>query len=40
VDADLLGPALGDLFAMIQHRDAVGDVHHHAHIVLDQHDRR
>src|SRR5215468_6238036 len=32
----LVGRALGDLLAHVQHRDAVGDVHDHAHVVLDQ----
>ena len=26
------------LLAVVEHHDAVGDVHHHAHVVLDQHD--
>src|SRR5215510_2987419 len=36
VGPDLIGCALGDLLAHVQHRDAVGDVHDHAHVVLDQ----
>ena len=31
--------AVGDLAAVVEHNDAVRDVHHHAHIVLDQRDR-
>ena len=31
--------AFGDLPAEIQHRDAIADAHHQAHIVLDQQDR-
>src|SRR5882724_621540 len=31
--------AVADLAAIVEHHDAVGDVHHHAHVVLDQHDR-
>ncbi len=38
--ADLVRRAVGDLAAVIEHDDAVGDVHHDAHIVLDQCDRR
>ena len=40
VGADLVRRAVGDLAAIIEHDDAVGDVHHDAHIVLDQCDRR
>ena len=40
VGADLVGRAVGDLAAVVEHDDAVGDVHHHAHVVLDQRDRR
>ena len=39
-DAHLFRRAVADLLAVIEHDDAVGDVHHHAHVVLDQHDRR
>ncbi len=35
---DFVGGALGDLLAEVQHRDLVGDVHHQAHVVLDQQD--
>src|SRR3972149_2463914 len=33
---DLLRAPLRDLFAEVQDRDPVGDIHHHAHIVLNQ----
>src|SRR3990167_2567255 len=36
--AHLLRRAVTDLAAVVEHDDAVGDVHHHAHVVLDQHD--
>src|SRR5262245_45447560 len=39
VGAHLVRGALGDLLAHVEHRDAIGDVHHHAHVVLDQDDR-
>src|SRR2546428_1814076 len=32
----IVGRALGDLLAHVEHRDTVGDVHDHAHVVLDQ----
>src|SRR3989442_10130492 len=32
----VVGGALGDLLAHVEHRDAIGDVHDHAHVVLDQ----
>src|SRR5580704_2305996 len=38
--ADLVRRAVGNLAAVVEHDDAVGDVHHDAHIVLDQCDRR
>ena len=38
--ADLVRRAVGDFAAVIEHDDAIGDVHHDAHIVLDQCDRR
>src|SRR2546430_5801998 len=38
--AHLVGPAVGDLLAVVEHDYAVGDVHDHAHVVLDQRDRR
>src|SRR6267378_1655305 len=31
---------VGDLAPVVQHRHAVGDVHDHAHVVLDEHDGR
>src|SRR6266480_7292099 len=36
VAADRLRRALGDLLAVIEHDDALGDVHDHLHVVLDQ----
>src|SRR5437667_10635904 len=39
VRADLVGRALGDLAAHVEHGDAIRDVHDHAHVVLDQDDR-
>src|ERR1700752_2131699 len=38
--AALVRRAVGDLAAVIEHDDAIGDVHHDAHVVLDQRDRR
>src|SRR5690242_20796306 len=35
-----VGHAVGDLAAVVEDDDAVGDIHHHAHIVLDERDRR
>ena len=32
--------AVGDLAAVIEHGDPLGNVHHHRHVVLDQDDRR
>ena len=34
--ADLFGVATGDHVAVVEHDDVVGDVHHHAHVMLDQ----
>ena len=34
-----LGRAVGDLGAVVEHHDVVGDLHHHRHVVLDQQDR-
>src|SRR5579883_194981 len=34
----LVGRAVGDLAAVVEHDDAVRDVHHHAHVVLDEGD--
>src|SRR5262249_28108958 len=31
--------AVADLAPVVEHHHAVGDVHHDAHVVLDQHDR-
>src|SRR5918994_681884 len=31
--------ALGDLLAVVEHRDLLGDAHHHLHVVLDEEDR-
>ena len=33
------GRALGDLLAVVEHRDVVGDVHDDLHVVLDEQDR-
>src|SRR5574343_1176638 len=38
VGPHLVGGAVADLLAVVQHHHAVGDVHHHAHVVLDQDD--
>src|SRR5207248_1347608 len=38
--AHLVGRAVGDLAPVVQHDHAVGDVHDHAHVVLDERDRR
>src|SRR5262252_7590512 len=38
VRAHLVRRALGDLLAHVEHGDAIGDVHDHAHVVLDQDD--
>src|SRR2546425_1191256 len=38
VGAHGIGRALGDFAAVVQDRHAIGDVHHHAHVVLDQRD--
>src|SRR5947207_2915611 len=40
VRAHVLGRALGDLLAHVEDRDAVGNVHDDAHVVLDEDDRR
>src|SRR5262245_57868418 len=39
VVAHVVGRAVADLLAVVEHDHTVGDVHHHAHVVLDQHDR-
>src|SRR5215470_7815516 len=36
---DLRRDAVGDLAAVVEHHHPVGDVHHHAHVVLDQDQR-
>src|SRR4029079_15064094 len=36
---DLFGRAVGNLDAVVEHHDAVGEVHHHAHVMFDQCDR-
>ena len=33
------GRALGDLLAVVEHGDVLGDAHDDLHVVLDQHDR-
>src|SRR5206468_11384626 len=38
VSLDLARRALGDLLPVIEHHDAIGHAHHHAHVVLDQQD--
>src|ERR1700760_2425226 len=38
VVADVLGRAVADLPAVIEHDDVVGNTHHDAHVVLDQKD--
>src|SRR5438445_2043385 len=38
--ADLGGRAVGDLAPVVEDHDAVRDVHDHAHVVLDERDRR
>src|SRR3989454_8551176 len=38
VAAHFVRRAVGELAAVVEHHHAVGDVHHHAHVVLDQHD--
>src|SRR5437867_947388 len=45
IDDGLVGPhlvrgAVGDLAAVVQRHHAAGDVHHHAHVVLDERDGR
>ena len=34
------GRALGDLLAVVEHRDPVADAHDHPHVVLDEQDRQ
>ncbi len=38
IGAHLLGRAGGDHLAEVEHHHPVGEVHHHAHVVLDQRD--
>src|SRR6266542_4253569 len=38
VSTDRRRRALGDLLAVVQHHDALGDVHHDLHVVLDEED--
>src|SRR5689334_23808551 len=40
VVAHFAGRAVGDLATVVEHRDAVREIHDHAHIVLDQDDGR
>src|SRR5262249_12209361 len=40
IGAHLVGRAFGDLLPHVEHGDPVGDVHDHAHVVLDQDDGR
>src|SRR5437870_6151622 len=40
VASNLVGLSLGDLLAHVEDGHAIGDVHHHAHVVLDQDDGR
>src|SRR5215204_3644816 len=39
VALDLVRLAVGDLAPVLEHYDAIGQVHHHAHVVLDERDR-
>ena len=38
IAADFLGSSLGDLLAVFHDVDAVGNVHHQLHVVLDEQD--
>src|SRR5206468_7721693 len=40
VRANVVWRSFGDLLAVIEHDDMIRDVHHHAHVMLDQQDRR
>src|SRR5437899_1401248 len=40
IASDLARRAVGDLSAVVEHHHAIGDVHDHAHVVLDEGDRR
>src|SRR5216683_2691673 len=35
---DLIRRAVSNLHAMIEHHHAMGEIHHHSHVVLDQRD--
>src|SRR5450830_1506246 len=39
VVAYLIGCAVANLFAVIEHHHTIRNIHHHAHVVLDQHHR-
>src|SRR6185369_17145979 len=39
VVAHVIRGAVGDLAAVLEHDDMVGDFHHHGHVVLDEQDR-
>src|SRR5499427_3056264 len=39
VALDFLGRAVGDPAPVVEHDHAIGKIHHHAHVVLDQRDR-
>src|SRR3954464_333696 len=36
--ANLVRSAIADLATIVEHDDAVADIHHHAHVMLDEHD--
>ena len=36
VGTHFFGCAVTNFLAVVQHHDAIGDVHHHAHVVFDQ----
>src|SRR2546425_12801775 len=38
VAAHFIRRAVGELAAVVEHHHAVRDIHHHAHVMLDQHD--
>src|SRR5205823_8739764 len=37
---DLIRGTVSDLHAVIEHRHAMGEIHHHSHVMLDQRDGR
>src|SRR5713226_1819439 len=39
VGLHLVGRAVGDLDAVVEHQHAIGQIHHHPHVVLDQRNR-